>query len=243
MKFNRLFIVTFVVLALAISVVSAVVPFGAETVNQVSSTTAPISSPENNSAIAGNVTELTIFGTSPTQAWQGYFGNITGTIELADSADHVMYNWSLANPEGEVYASTENSIDWSNIACFDLAGNHTAVEGLFNISEDDVDGLNETFSDSKTHDTFYTNNVKFTAGDCPASYIYDNTGSGVPSHFQEVLMTDGSSATQIIFASIIEEASVNGFDNKDHDFEMLVLENGHGTDLNTTPYYFYVELE
>ena len=56
-------------------------------------------------------------------------------------------------------------------------------------------------------------------------------------------MTDQSAATQVIFASIIEEASVLGFDDRDHDFEMLVLEDGHGTDLATTTYYFYVELE
>ena len=36
---------------------------------------------------------------------------------------------------------------------------------------------------------------------------------------------------------------VLGFDNTAHDFEMLVLENGHETDTSTTTYFFYVELE
>ena len=246
MKNSRLFVVTFVVLALAISIlnfVSAVQPFGVETLTEGASTRAPVASPENHSAIAGNVTELTIAGTSITQAWQGYFWNVTGTIQLADSSDNVMYDWALADPEGEVYASTSGTIDWASIACFDLDTNHEALETLFGIENDAVDGINETFFNTNDHDLFYTNNVQFSIGDCATAFIYDDTNGPVDNHFEEVLMTDQSAATQVIFASIIEEASVLGFDDRDHDFEMLVLEDGHGTDLATTTYYFYVELE
>ena len=242
-NFSTLMLSVLLLVGVSLMLVSAVEPFGAENVNQEATSRAPVASPENHSALAGNVTELTIGGTSVTQTWQGYFGNVSGTIQLADSSDNVMYDWSLANPEGEVYASTSNSIDWSNIACFDLNTNHAALETLFNIALDDVDGINETFSDANTHDLFYTNNVEFIAGACPSAYIYDDTGAGNETKFQEVLLTDQSSATQVVFTSIIEEESVLGFDGSDHDFEMLVLEDGHGTDLDTTTYFFYVELE
>lgn len=243
MRINRLFVMSMLVLMLAFSIVSAVQPFGASTVTEGASTRAPVDSPENNSAIAGNVTELTIYGSSITQTWQGYFGNVTGTVKLADSSNNVMYNWSLADPEGEIYASTSSSITWADITCFDLATNHGALETAFNIVSDDVDGINETFSQANEHDMFYTNNVQFLAGDCATTFVYDSTGTGVDNNFEEVLLTDQTSATQVIFTSIIEETSLNGFDGADHDFEMLVLEDGHGTDTATTTYYFYVELE
>ena len=226
---------------LAVSVM-AVQPFGAEN-EQVKTERAPMDNASNHSAIAGNVTELTITGFSTTQSWQGYFGNVSGTIQLADASDNQMYNWSLASPEGEIYATTDTSVAWANIACFDLTGNHSGIETAFNILTDDVDGLNETFSESGTHDEFYTNNVQFVADACPSTQIYDATDGSNATNFQEVLMTDSGSATEIIFASILDEENVLGFDDAYHDFEMLVLEDGHGTNTATTTYYFYVELE
>ena len=45
-----------------------------------------------------------------------------------------------------------------------------------------------------------------------------------------------------IWTSILED-NLRGFDQRFHDFEMLVLENGAGTETSTTVYYFWVELE
>ena len=45
----------------------------------------------------------------------------------------------------------------------------------------------------------------------------------------------------VVFASLLNE-NVLGFDNNPHDFEMLVLENGHGTDTSPTTYYFYAAI-
>jgi len=39
------------------------------------------------------------------------------------------------------------------------------------------------------------------------------------------------------------EENVLGFDNRHHDFEMMVLEDGHNGNSGTTDYYFYVELQ
>lgn len=228
-------------LFLAVNVM-AVQPFGAN-YTEVKTERAPMDPASNHSAIAGNVTEITVSGFSTTQSWQGYFGNVSGTIQLADASDNQMYNWSLASPEGEIYATTLVTVDWDGIACFDLAGNHSALETLFGITSDDVDGVNETFSDSGTHDLFYTNNVEFVAGACASTSIYDSTGGSVDNNFEEVLLTDSSADTAVIFTSILDEEDVAGFDGAYHDFEMLVLENGHLTDTATTTYYFYVELE
>ena len=224
--------------------------------------TAPNDTAGTADAYAGNVTELTINGFSTTQTWQGYFGNVTGTIQLADSNDNVLYNWTLASPEGEVYASINQTISWDSVQCFNytatgtLAGGETAgqyslfgtnltqLEADYNIASDDVDGVDETFTltGAGTHDLFYTASNEFAEGECLNTRIYDSTGAGVNNNFEEVLLYEPTS-TSVIFASILDEEDVSGFDNAFHDFEMLVLEDGHGTDVTSTTYYFFVELE
>ena len=73
--------------------------------------------------------------------------------------------------------------------------------------------------------------------------MYNNTGLNGAGAFEEVMMTDASDDTQLVFAAILEERGAIGFDGNNYDFEMLVLENGHGTNTLATTYYFYVELE
>jgi hypothetical protein len=223
--------------------VKAVEPFGAD-ITENTTSRAPADDPDSIPAQAGNVTRLDIFGFTVTQSWQGYYGNVSGTIQLADSNDKVLYNWSLASPEGEVYASRNGSgeISWGNVDCFNMA-NHQSLETFYNISTDDADGVNETFSDDNSHDPFYTANTYFSAGQCAASYMYTGTGTGESGKFEEVLLTDGSDSAQVIFTALLEEEDVAGFDGEYYDFEMIVLENGHGTDTSTVPYYFYVELQ
>lgn len=251
--------------------VLAVQPFGADSVTEENSTRAPMDPADSHDAIAGNVTEITVTAYSITQSWQGYFGNVSGTIMLADSSDNVMYNWSLAEPEGEIYATNASAtLDWTNIQCFNFTAagtfaddsanrggtsqfgmNLTQLEAAYNITWDDVDGVNETFSLAGTHesgaglehDLFYTNNLEFAPGECLSTHVFSSpSGEATDGTFQEVLLYEPDSQA-VVFASILDEENPTGFDGKSHDFEMLVLENGHGTDIATTTYYFYVELE
>src|SRR3989339_1324225 len=101
------------------------IPSGVTNINQVNSTSAQSDTPQSNNAYAGNVTELTITGFSTTQSWQGYSGNVSGVIQLADSADNVMYNWSQLNPSGEIYASRNGTIAWSYTQCLNYTANGT----------------------------------------------------------------------------------------------------------------------
>ena len=250
-KFNKLFLLSTLLVVFLSATVLAVEPFGANVTN-ISSTRAPADAPTSAEAIAGNVTELNVTGFTITQSWQGYFGNVSGTIMLADNNDNVMYNWSLASPEGEIYASTNNSITWSTIKCLENEfGDHfEGLEAMFGIEWDDVDGVNETFSIDGSHenggglihDLFYTNNIEFTAGQCASTHVFTANQRAEASTFQEVLLYD-TTTYSVIFTSILDEESPLGFDGRAHDFEMLVLENGHLTDTSTTTYYFWVELE
>jgi hypothetical protein len=248
-------------LILLLPTVFALEPSGAAVANGTS-TTAPADTAYGNNAIAGNITELGISGFTTTQTWQGYFGNITGVIQLADSNDNVLYNWSQASPRGEVYASTNQSVQWLNIQClnFSSVGDYTAEAGLggttslygtnlsqihsqYGIDLSDPDSVNATFNllGAGTHDAFFTASQQFDEGECQSTRVYDNTGIGVTNIFEEALLYEPVTSS-VVFASIIEQ-DVTGFDSASHDFEMLVLENGHGIDIAPTPYYFFVELQ
>jgi hypothetical protein len=223
-----------------------------------SSTTGDVGS---DGAQAGNITELAVTGISTTQSWQGYYGNVTGTIQLADGNSNVIYNWSLASPKGQIYASTNNSIQWANIQCFNFTAtgtydnetgnggsvnqfgtNITQLEAAFGMAADESDSVDQTFSleGADTHNVFYTSNVEFTEGKCKNTRIFDDSGAGANDHFEEALLYEPKTAS-VVFASILNQ-DLAGFDSAKHDFEMLVLENGHGADVETTPYYFFVEL-
>jgi hypothetical protein len=210
-------------------------------------------------AYAGNITELSINGISVTQSWQGYFGNVTGTIELADSSDNVLYNWSTTTPSGEVYASTNETITWTNIQCFNFtangtragAGGETAggvnlggtnlsqLEAEFGLASDDVDGVDETFTEANSHAEFFTANLQFAAGECASTDVFDSSGA-TDGTFENVLLYEPDTSS-VVFASVLED-DATGFDSATHDFEMLVLEDGHGADVDSTTYYFFVEL-
>jgi hypothetical protein len=228
----------------------AATPSGANYTGEVT-TTAAADDPQSHSAIAGNVTYLSVTGYSTTQSWQGYYGNVSGTIQLANSGDKVLYNWSLASPSGEIYASENGTgaIIWANITCYNYTGNYSAggprlakLETRFNLSSNDADGVNETFSDENTHTTFFAAGNSFTAGACPATYMYDDTGKGTAGTYEEVLLTDASADEQVVFAALLEKDET-GFDGLSYDFEMIVLEKGKNGDTNPRNYYFYVELE
>ena len=239
-KLNKIniFLIVLLISVINFGFVLAVIPSGG-TITSISNSTAPLDVAQGVAAIAGNVTEINIVGFSTTQSWQGYFGNVSGTLQLADGSDNVMYNWSLASPEGEIYASVNNSVNWVGTQCYNNTTFTSNLELEYNILSNDVDGIDETFN-MQDHDAFYVNNILINTNTCMSTRVYGDTGAGVNEEFEEVLLTGGSN--EVIFASLLEE-DILGFDDRSHDFEMLVLEDGHGTDTATRPYYFYVELQ
>lgn len=242
---NRRFIlvglVFFAILFVALipKFVIAAFPSGAS-ITPVSNDTAGLGTPGDHAAIAGNMSELTLTGYSASQAWSGYYGNVSGTIHLADTNSKVMYNWTQASAVGEVYSSLNSSIDWATIMCFNISTDHSDqisdLEGFFNIDSGDTDGVDETFT-SNDHAEFQTDGVSFEANQCNNTKLF---GSGGAATYDEILLIDGSNRT--VYASILSD-DTTGFDDVTHDFEMMVPEDGHSGNTQPTTYYFYVELE
>jgi len=245
MKFRNLVIIFIVTTVLMLGSVLAVEPFGAAlTPDAAYPQREPADDAGSIDAYAGNVTQVDVSGFTNTQAWQGYFGEVTGTITLADATDHAIYNWTLASPRGEVFATELVTVDWYGVDCYDVAGNGPTLETHFNIDTTDMDGVVDTFATTSTSE-LYVNGRDLLGGPlgpCNNVLLYDENGEGL---FDEVLLTDGTVASNTetpIFASILKEDG-SGFDGTSHDFEMIVLEDGHGTDDLVTSYDFYVEIE
>ncbi|MDD5086778.1 MAG: hypothetical protein PHV16_03405 [Candidatus Nanoarchaeia archaeon] len=221
-------------------------PTYAESITTESSTRFPGQAEKSIEAEAGNVTELTIYSKRSTEAWQGYYGNITGTITLDDAQNNTMYDWQIADPEGEIYASNGSGVVWADVACVDFTAaagmNETTLETFYGINETDLDGFSETFNET------YSDALGFRVGgvtindvdSCHMAYTFVD-GSYQTTSFKEVLLTD---STSIIFTTLLE-SNVDGFKTgvDAHDFQMLVAEDGHpGQEDTTTTYWFYVEL-
>ena len=255
------------------------IPAGPYTLNQTSTDRLKEFATQSNQAIAGNVTELVIDTWSVTRSWQGYYGNVSGTIVLADQNNNTLYDWNTANPNGRVYSTRNNNPTWSAIQCASLSELSNKEAQISGTNESDrngiypVDAPNLTFTLSTNMGTTgdlkgnnnntgqYANYSKFwigpvpingtgDTGECYSTVMHNSTGwangqqnaGNDPYHWREIALSDGSS-NGVVYAAILETNDYIGFDNKSHDFQMIVPENGHGIDETPTTYYFFVELE
>ena len=244
-----LFAALFLLAAMSISVVA--VPQGPDTISIDSSGnrsegTEGVQIP----AQAGNVSALTISDTRITSHWAGFYGNVSGSVTLQDAANNTFFDWSIATPLGEVYASNNTVVTWADIKCENLTNNGThpkwnhngtTLNRFFNINNTETDTFVNTFNWT------YANASGFDVGSvhigpeqrCPMAFSYVNGGMQDLS-FRTVLLTDNQS---IVFTGLIE-ADKDGFRTGAdlHDFQLLAADDGV-YNLATTPYYFFVELQ
>jgi hypothetical protein len=221
-------------LSLAISFATAQ-PLGVEDIDVgPSSRFNDTTTPTAVEAQAGNVTQLQINGTSVTRFWQGFYGNITGTIILADSTGNNFYDWNVTIPKGQVYASRNSAVSWTGVNC-SLAADILAEETYLGHDATAPDSVSNTFA-ATNHPAFDLGSDEITG--CPTTQAYDSSG-GQGGSFWQVLLQAGS---DMIYTSIIEDTSPAGFDGNPWHFQLLVGENGVGNN-DPTSYYFYLELQ
>jgi len=200
-------------------------------------------------ALAGNVTLMNIDARTITRFWQGYYGNVTGTIVLGDADNFTMYQWAMASPQGEIYAihNTTATINWTNLGCI---VNETLVQEEIwlgtNQSGADEDDINYTF-DRYDHPSFYVGPLRFQ--NCRSTSVNSTGDSTI--FWETLLMDNGTNVSTVtddvvIYTGIISQ-DTTGFDARTHDFQLLVAEPGSGAESwpygTITNYYFYVELE
>jgi hypothetical protein len=248
----------------AVSVANAVVPVGVDTLTRGNDETMNYAAylAKSTTAYAGNITEINFTAITQTKHWQGYYGTITGTIVLDDAQNYTLYDWPNIEPKGEIYVTVNATTpSWATMTCFDYeagigSGNSNLShwEAFYNMTWNDVDGIDETFN-LTSHITFDIGDVVTIAEDtCPSTYMHQND-LFQEDKWSEVLLMDG--AGRLVYTGIIEnDDEANNTDPQGFktsgtftpDFQLIVAEDGTGRDAGvintaTTTYYFYVDLE
>lgn len=233
---------TIIFAALAVVLVASyamAAPTAPLTLNEGTSETRDLSglASQTVNAQGGNVTQVNIDALTITQSWQGYFGNITGTITLDDASNNTFYNWSLATSSGEVYATRAATPTWSGTACATNA-NRTTEETALGQTGADGDSVTATFN-TTDHPAFAVGADSIALDSCYSTNAFSG-GSHDTSRFHQVLLSDG--AGNIVYSTIID-GDQTGFDSETYDFQLLVGEDEHSGSEGPTTYYFWVELE
>ena len=247
---NNIFLAILVLVLLSIFVYA--VPEGLGTITVGSNDRKPTNAAGTEvQAQAGNVTELKISASRISNYWQGYYGNITGTITLDDANNYTLYDWNLPSPSGEIYAANSTVTSWTAPVCINLSSNRpgynctfseaeginseclnaTEIEAYYGMDSSITEGINETFTKLMN---ITVGSVSLTQ--CAATTLYVNNTN--QSQFWKEAMISINNTETIIFASILED-NYWGFNNKTWDFQMIVAEKNT---TGTSTYYFYVEL-
>ena len=236
---RRLLLVVAVALSLLLlsgTVLAA--PSPATSLTRVASSRRDLSTLPNQqvNAQAGNVTQLSISALAITKTWQGYYGNFSGAIVLANSNNNTFYNWSMASASGKIFATRNSSTVFTAVNCTTTL-QRGLEETALGVTAGDADSVARTFT-GNTHPAFTVGLQNITANSCNATNAFGSSGAQT-TNFYQVLLSDTSNNT--VYTTIMN-GSKAGFDGTNWDFELLVGQNGHAGGPTVTPYYFFVEV-
>ena len=248
LKVKMLSVIMLVIAMALLSFMALAQPQGPEKIVKGADERRQDASPIVVQAQAGNVTALRINATRITNRWQGYYGNITGTITLDDAGNNTLYSWAMISPQGEIYAVNDSkAVQWSQVICINMSDPNTnnvnvtleELEGSLGMATNDADGVNETFNHTFTGNFGVGTSVTIskTSG-CRAVSLNVNDAYD-ELKFNETILTDNTSSNNVIYVTLLEQDQT-GFQGSTLDFEMIVGDNGDVA--AATDYYFYVEL-
>lgn len=241
---NQRMIGIVIVVALAAAMVFAgivsALPDGATVLTNVSASTKGAVTAESDTAQGGYITGLNLTVEQSTAKWQGYFGNITGSIVLEDSSGNEMFNWGDAVAGGgEVFATTSDSAPtWSavnSVTNAELIHGTNGINALWSWETTQTDDADATFS---TTDTVTVAGTEITGTVATAANAILPSGQS----WQTLVITDTadiSAKTDYIFIGIIND-NHEAFDTTSKDYQMIVPTAD--TPAASDTYYFYVEL-
>lgn len=180
------FIITLLFGVVSASAVFAA-PSGPSSYQNLGSSSYPAAGAANISAVAGNVSELNFEANTSSSTWQGYFGNVTGTIVLGNANNKTLYNWNLTSPAGQIYATRLATVPtWGSIQCASYAQVATEDNTLGVNQTRDQDSVNKTFLNTTSFSSFFVGNVNINSSqNCYATHLNDATGAP-SSSFSEV---------------------------------------------------------
>lgn len=188
----------------------------------------------------GTITTVMLNATTQNQRWKAYVGNVSGKLTLDDGNDNTIFDWSLTNVVGEIYATRSSaSINWTGINCSNSTHIENEERSMNHTNMDD--NITATFDELNSRQ-FFIGTEEILEDTCSAVHTYVNSTSQSVK-FEEVILYDGATPEygNIVYATPLEQDAF-GFDRSTYDFQMILPENGLPSWRGSTAYYFYVEL-
>jgi hypothetical protein len=174
-------------------------------------------------AQGGNVSQINVSGTMMTTKWAGFYGFISGGIQLADATSQVFYQWTITNfTNAVVYATNASVSNWDIRAI----NESMAPIGIRTAASDDY---NHTFTLSAA---FQSSSIGPIAG-TPYVTTFQNGAAGQLRTYG--LITNDNAVN--IWAGVAIQNTTSFKTGQRVDYQILVPARTTGTQYN-----FYLEL-
>lgn len=194
-------------------------------------------------AQGGNISLINITARRQTISWQGFAGNITGSLVLDDASSSRFYQWNLTNITGEIYFSRNASINFNII----YPQNNCTIDEI--LTGPRADRVSRTFFNN-------TNTVNFSVGTiainsstaCSAKPFVNSTAQSSTNLFENVILSAETNnetnfsigGNQSIYVGILQDLGTAGFDTKFYNFQVLVPVNRSS---GFATYFVYAEVD
>lgn len=198
---------------------------GQSTVGTSASYTAP--APNAVSTQGGNVTEVNVSADVSTGRWQGFYGNISGSLRLGDGSN-TFYDWSSVSFQA-VFASPDSAVDWTTIAGLSTTGDKEGKDTDYGFDSGAADSINLTMTGAACA---AGTQISGAAGVTP----YNSTG-GTGSWTTCLAEDSGATVADTVFGTNIVEGGADAFNGQNVQYQLMVPVNATGQS-----YYFYLEL-
>ena len=195
----------------------------------------------SNAARGGNITQANFTGVaSQTAKWQGYYGNLSGSVTLGSSTGTMKsWGWSNESNIGYVLATPNSSIpDWSN---YTVVSSNGDIDTVYQFNTNDVDSANKTFDDTPVSTAVVVAGTSHTASNENTVLTWNADASA--DKWQTTALDYGSPTagqTQLMMFVGVNNATAaaSAYNDILCDYQMIVPVHGG----STQNYYFYIEL-
>ena len=199
------------------------VPGGANVTEGVSETgTATVV--DTSSTEGGNITYADVYSKQLTGNWAGFFGNVSGSIVLADASSNTFFQWTITNFDDSVVYAASGTI--SNWAGANIVPGNSSVAPAY-IQGTGTDNFTNTFNESGDF-----NSSSLNEGLVP--YV-DTWQSGAAGNLRTFALYATAEA-ETIWAGLVDDDSASFGTATTVDYQILLPAQA------LTTYSFYLEL-